>query len=160
MYEVGNLIDSVKITHLTADGTNYPLVAATTDAESGYVDMDGWDGVLFLAVMGDNADTATLKVTVEACDTSGGTYAALAAGSYSLTAAAADTDHKMVAIDVYRPLHQFLHLDFDRGIANTVLQAVIAIQYRGDRRPVTQAITAGQFNAAAAVVKLVTPALA
>ena len=155
---LGNLIKNLKITHLTADGTNYPLAAGTTDAESGYVDMADWDGVLFLVVMGDNADTATLTAKVEQCDTSGGTYAGLTGASYSLTAGASDTDHKMIGFDVYKPLKRYLHLDFDRGTANTVIQSVIAIQYRGRKNPITQAVTAGQFNAAAAVMAVVSPA--
>lgn len=158
MRSLGNLLKNVKITHLTADGTNYPLAAGITDVESGYVDMAGWDGVLFVVVMGDNADTGTLEVKVEQCDTSGGTYAALSGASYSLTAGASDTDHKMMAFDVYRPQERYLHLDINRGTANTVLQSVVAIQYRGQKNPITQAVTAGQFNAAAAVVALVEPA--
>ena len=146
------LVKNVNITHLTADGTNYLLAAGTTDVESGYVDMADYEGCLFIVVLGDNADTATLTAKVEGCDTSGGTYTALTGASYAGTMNATDHDHKLVIFDVYQPSYRYLHLDFDRGTANSAISAVLAIQYKGKCAPITQAVTAGQAAVAGAVV--------
>jgi hypothetical protein len=149
---MGNLIYDVKVTHLTSDGTNYPLAAATTDVESGYVDMAGYEGCMFILVLGDDATTGTLAATIEGCTTYNGTYAALTGATYTATDDSNSTDNKMIVLDVYQPIKQFLHVDINRGTANMVVQSLVAIQYNGTSFPITQAVTAGQFDAAGAVV--------
>lgn len=148
----GNLLESVKITHLTADGTNYPLAAGTTDADSGYIDMAGFDGVLFVGVLGDNADTATLTVAVHGSDASGSGYAALTGANISFTMDATNHDNKVFAIDVKDPRNRYLRLNFDRGVANSALQSLVAIQYDSKAFPVTQPTGAGQFPSASAAL--------
>ena len=146
----GNLLKSVKITRLTFDGTNYLLAAGTTDAlESDALDMSGYDGVLFLALTGDNANTAVLKMEVEGCASSGGSYTLYDTDAAStFTMDATNGDYKQLAIDVVDPVHQFLKVKTTRATANIVLSGLIAIQYNGSKLPITQAVTAGQFMVA------------
>jgi hypothetical protein len=146
------LLNDTLLSHLTVDGTNYALAAGTTDVESGYVDMANYEGVLFMVTLGDNADTATLEVKIEGCDTSDGTYAALTGATVTRTMGATDHDNKMLYLEVTQPSYRYLHLDFNRGTANSVIAAVHAIQYGAKKKPVTQSTGAGQLPAAAAAV--------
>lgn len=148
------IAEQFKIQHLTADGTNYTLSAGTTDVESGYVDRLGFERVAFLVVLGDNTDTGVNVITVEHCDTSGGTYTAcddIDGNDIAVTVTDASnaSDHKMVMIEVWGPaLKRYVHLDFNRGTANTAINAVIAILGDARNLPITQATTTAQFVAA------------
>lgn len=114
-------------------------VAGTSDLESDAVDMAGYDGVLFIYAVGALTATQVTKLTAAQCDISGGSYAALTGAD---SGAMADGDgNKLLMLDVYRPTKQFVKATLDRGTANAVLDAGIAIKYRSSKGPITQGAT-------------------
>lgn len=143
------LLNNVNIIHLTTDGTNYKNAASTNDAlVSNYVDMLGWEGVVFVVLTGDNANTATLALKVSQCDTSGGSYTDLTGTSSTMTCAASDKDYAMMGLDVRRPGERYLKTTLTRATANTVIDGLIAIQYGPIKAPITQGTGTAQFGVA------------
>lgn len=115
------------------------VVAGTTGIVSDAVDMSGYDGVVFIYGVGTLTATQVTKLTAAQCDTSGGSYVALAA---AVTAAMADGDsNKLLILDVYRPTKRFVQATLSRATANAVLDFGIAIKYRGSKSPVAQGST-------------------
>ena len=127
-----------------------PLADGQTDPDSDRVDMSGYDGVLFVGILGTIADTGTVTLTAKqaATDIVG---TALTDGSVE---AAADDDDKLLVIDIFRPTKRYVGTTLTRGTANSVYGGTLAIQYKARSRPTTQA--AAQL--AAAMAQLVSPA--
>lgn len=116
------------------------VAADTSDQNSSIVDMQGYEGVLFVASFG--TLTATQVTSLKAqqdTDSAGGTMADLTGTSVGPLA---DGDsNKVLVLDVYRPLERYVRCVVDRGTANAVIDSVIAIQYGARKAPVTQGST-------------------
>jgi hypothetical protein len=99
------------------------------------IDMQGWDGCLFLVKIGAIDATGTVDATVRHSATD-------AAGAKTTLAAAqlADTgDNSLIALDIRDPQLRYLDLIVERGTANSEVDSIVAIQYRGSGLlPVTQ----------------------
>lgn len=108
------------------------VAAGTSDQNSDSVDMAGFDGVLFIALLGTLTATQVTKLTAQhSADDS--TFAAITGGS---TDAMADADsNKLLFVDVYRPQNRYVRAVVDRGTANAVIDGVLAIRYCGDKAP-------------------------
>ena len=123
---MSNLGPSVKITRLMN-----AVAAGTSDQLSSALDMQGFDGVMFLTSFGTITAGAVTSVDVHQCDTSGGTYAALS------IAVADDDDNQVVVHDIYRPRERYIKVNIDRGTQNAVIDGVVAIQYGARVMPTT-----------------------
>lgn len=133
MTPVGNLLDGVKITKL-----NDATAAGITTINSAVVDMQGFDGVVFLTNTGTIAATGTATVKAQQDTVVGMAGAADLAGTGQ---ALIDTDdNKSVAVDVKRPNERFLRLVIARATANSDWGAIWALQYRARKAPVTQGL--------------------
>ena len=136
----GYISDNVKITKLQ-DHT----VAGTSTINSDELDMNGYDGVLFVTSYGTAATGNT--VTMEHSDTSGASFAATLALK---TSGASDED---VLLDVNRPVKRYVRLSAARGTSST-LESIWGIQYKSRTlaldNSTTGTIALGQFNAPAA----------
>jgi hypothetical protein len=108
--------------------------AGVTEVDGAHVDMEGWDGVMFVFLFGTltAGQVTTPKVQGGAlvgdsdqADIAGATAAALADGDSG----------KAVIIDVYRPQKRYVRPVVTRGTQNAVIQAIVAIQYQGRRVP-------------------------
>lgn len=119
------LLNEVKITKVKATQSSAGT-AVNTDA----VDMQGWDGVLFIGALA--TVNAGNSVNLAQSDTEGGSYADLAG-----TAVVPGTDGDEVQIDLYQPTKRWVRAEVDRSGANTVTETFYAIQYRGRKAPVT-----------------------
>lgn len=131
------LSENVKITKVADHST-----AATSAVNSTYVDMAGFEGVMFVTSFG----TAAANNTVNAaqCDTTGGTYADLE--GTSVTSGTSDED---VWVDVYKPTDRYVRLEAARGTSST-LESIWAIQYGARKAPVdntTSGTIAGELHA-------------
>lgn len=126
---MSNLGPSVKITRLMN-----AVAAGTSDQLSSALDMQGFDGVVFLTSFGTITAGAVTSVEVHQCDTSGGTYAALTGTSITV---ADDDDNQVVVHDIYRPRERYLKVNIDRGTQNAVIDGVTAIQYGARVQPTT-----------------------
>lgn len=130
-----NLLKDIKITRVMN-----AVAAGTTDQNSSEVDMQGWDGVMFIAAFGALTATQVTQIKAQQDTATGMAGAADLAGT--LVGPLADGDgNKCLVLDVFRPQERFVRCVVDRGTANAVIDGVIAIQYRGRKAPVTQGST-------------------
>jgi hypothetical protein len=99
------------------------------------IDMQGWDGVLFLLDIGATAATAVLNAEVEVADDSGmATNLQEVIGS-QITAITDAIDNKIVAIDLSGNFpRRWVRLEVIPSVAATIF-GVIAIRYRGRSLP-------------------------
>lgn len=129
----GQFLEDVKITKL-----NDATAAGTTTINSAVVDMQGYDGCVFLTSVGTIVSTGTATVKVQQDVTSGMSTAADLAGSGQ---AFVDTDdNKSVAVDVKRPLERYVRLVVTRATANSDWSPIWALQYRARQTPVGQGL--------------------
>lgn len=139
------LIDEIKITPIED-----AVAAGTGDTiDSDIVDMQGWDGCLFIAKLGAVTGAGTAVMNLQQGSAANLSDAADLAGSAA--AIVAGEDQKVLAIDIQEPDERYLRSQIDRAVANVVIDSVIAIQYRGRSLPPTQDADV------ASVVRLVRP---
>ncbi len=124
-----NLSKEVKITRVMN-----AVAAGITDQNSTVLDMQGYDGVMFVAAFG--TLTATQVTSIKA------QQGALPDGSDMIDLAGtavgplADADgNKCLVLDVYRPQERYVRCVVDRGIANAVIDGIIAVQYSARLMP-------------------------
>lgn len=110
--------------------------AGTTDITSDTVDMQGYTGARFVALLGTLTDTHVTKLLIQQSDDDG------SADAYStiLTSdAMGNTDsNKMIIAEVNFPTKRYLRAVVDRGTANAVIDGVIVELFGAALRPVTK----------------------
>lgn len=114
------------------------VAAGTTEVVSSVIDMQGYDGVLFVALTGDVTDTSVLTLTAKgntANSTSSPTPVTQAAATF--TAGASNADSKSLVVEVANPLMRYMFASLTRTTANAVVNGIIAILYRGHIQPST-----------------------
>lgn len=120
------------------------VAAGTSDQDGTVLDMSGYDGVIFLAALGDVTATSVLELQVlgnTASSTSSPTPTEITVDETIFTAGASDADNKLLVVDVVRPSKRYIFPRLKRGTANAVIDGVVAIQYRTRDVPVTQGST-------------------
>ena len=130
-----NMIKGVKVSR------SLNAVAAGITVQNGAViDMQGFDGVQFILLVGALTATQVTGLKAQQGNASNLSDAADLAGS--AVGPLADGDgNKALVLDVYRPLERYIRPVVTRATANAVIDGVIAIQYRGRKAPVTQDTT-------------------
>jgi len=130
-----NLLKNIKVTRVLN-----AVAAGTTDQNSSILDMQGFDGVLFIAAFGTLTATQVTSLKAQQGAASDLSDAADLAGT--ATGPLADADgNKLLCLDVYRPQERYVRCVVDRGTANAVIDGVIAIQYAGSKLPISQGTT-------------------
>lgn len=129
-----SLTKNVKISRVSAAAS-----AAQTAIESDILNMAGFDGVLFVALLGDVTTGSVLGLGAEQNDVNNGTGMAALTGSAAFTAGASDADSKVLVLDVYKPRQQFVRAKLTRTTANAVVDGIIAIQYGAKSVPTAHA---------------------
>lgn len=119
---------TTRIINATAAGTS--VITPSTG-----VDMQGFDGVLFIASLG--TLTAGQVTSLGAGDSlTNGSFVAI---SGIVTGNMADGDsNKCLVLDVYRPQKRFITPILNRATQNAVIDGVVAIQYAGKKGPTVQ----------------------
>lgn len=116
-------------------------VAAGTSAQNTSVlDMAGFDGVIFIALLGTVTDASVVTLTAKentASSTSSPTPTSVTGGATADITAATDSNHYLV-VDVIRPSKRYVYAALTRTTQNAVIDGVIAIQYRSRTVPVSQ----------------------
>ena len=136
-----NLSYNVQTRAITVDGTNYLLVAGTTDVTSGIVDTLGFYGVRFIYAMGTITTGAVTSFKVQQGDIAAMSDAADLAGSNVVIA---DTmSNKLAISEIYRPMNRYVRALLDRGTQNAVVNALIVELFEPQFRPVTQDASVG-----------------
>ena len=121
-----NLSKNVKVTLVQA-----PLADGQTDPDSSSVDMQGFEGVLFIGIVGTvtGSGTASLKASQSSDNSSFNDLSGVVA-----TGAAGGSD-KFILLDVYRPLDRYVRTTLTRAVANSIYGGTIAIQYGAHKKP-------------------------
>lgn len=133
-----SLLKNVKVTPVAASAA-----AAQTEVLTSVLDMSGYDGVMFIALLGDVTATSVLTLTAKgntASSTSSPTPVTQIATA-AFTAGASDADDKALIVDVYDPVLRYVFASLTRTTANAVVNGIIAIQYKAEYKPTTQAAT-------------------
>jgi len=126
-----NLSNGVKVSRVSAGAG-----AATTDVNSSILDMSGYEGVVFIASLGDVTTTCALALKCEQDDLNAAGGMSELTGSASYTADADEAaDDKIIKLDVFRPLKRYVRAVLERGTANAVVDGIIAIQYGAAVKP-------------------------
>lgn len=130
------------------------LADGQTDPASSSVDMAGFDGVLFVGLVGAITGAGTVTLAAEQSSDDG-----VADGFSALTGASAQAstnadDNKLLIVDVYQPTKRYVRTQLTRATANSVYDGTLAIRYKAKDR--ATATAAAQL--AAAVVQVTSPA--
>ncbi len=135
-----NLLKDVKLTRVMNG-----VAAGTTVQNGSTLDMSGWDGVLFIAMLGTLTATQVTSLKAQQGNQSNLSDAADLAGT--LVGPLADGDsNKCLVLDVYRPTDRYVRCVVNRATANAVIDGVLAVQYRGKKAPVSQDTATIAFN--------------
>lgn len=128
------------------------VAAGVTTVNGTGVSMAGYEGVMFIVVLGDVTATSVLTLKAQTCTDSGGTGAADITGATIAAAAAGatDTDDKVLILDVKAASGSFIRPVLTRATANAVVECILAIRYGYKKPPVAQAISVGTKVFAAA----------
>lgn len=131
-----NLLNQIKLDYVAAAVAN----ANNTDNDSAIVDMQGFDGVLFLTTITDCAQTGVATLTIEQNTANSGSGMAALAGAVATATSGANDDlnGKILAVDVYRPRERYLRANRVSATANIAFGECHAILYRGTKMPITQ----------------------
>lgn len=128
------LTNDVKITVVSP-----AAAAAQTAINSSVLDMEGYEGVMFIALLGDVADTSVLTLTAKgntANSVSSPTPVTQKATD-AFTAGAATADSKALVVDVYKPTLRYQFANLTRTTADAIVGGIIAIQYQAHNKPTT-----------------------
>lgn len=118
------------------------VAAGTTDiSPANGIDMQGFDGVLFIVPFGAITATAVTSIKAQQSTAVDGTGDAFADIAGTAVTVADDDDNKIAYLDVVRPTERFVRLVVDRGTANAVVDGIIAIQYKARSKPTTHDAT-------------------
>lgn len=108
--------------------------AGTSDITATEVDMEGFEGCLFIVQTGAITSGAVTSLKVRQSSTSGSGYSDLEGTSQTI----ADTDDEdLFYVDIYKPRERYLSLLVDRGTQNAVIANAIAIKYGTRKMPTT-----------------------
>lgn len=113
--------------------TTFQLAAGTTDKDSSVIDTDGYDGLQIKVFIGPIVATGTLTITVKSSTASAGTYAAVT--GLATTLIDDTSDDKMIIFDVPKCGKRYYKVSFDRGTANSTIDALEAVLYNPREAP-------------------------
>ncbi len=125
-----NLSKNIKITKVKAGQST-----ATTEVVSDVVDMQGYEGVIFITTIGSaNAGNYLKSKQDKVIGMSG----AVDLAGKKIVATAAN---QVVWLDIYKPTERYLTANIIRAGATTVTGDIYAIQYEGNKFPESNVIT-------------------
>lgn len=127
-----NLSANVKITKVKA-----ATAAGTTDINSDGVDMQDFEGVMFIVTFGTITASAVTSIQADQ-STDNSSFDAL---KDTKVVVAADDDNQTFFLDIYRPLERYVRMTVDRATQNAVVGEIYAIQYGASIKGITQNVT-------------------
>lgn len=129
------LSNDIKIMEVEA-----PVTAGSTiDNNSDIIDMQGYDGVIFVTPITDSVDTGVATLTIEenSANSDTGMTTITGASASATSAANDDLNGKLLYVDVYRPQERYVQAVLTSATANIAYGNTIAILYKGTKMPVT-----------------------
>jgi hypothetical protein len=126
-----NLSKNVKVTRVMNGVT-----AGTGDTQTGSIlDMQGFDGVVFIALFGELTGAAVTKLKAQqGAAAAMGDAADLAGTELSIPPT---NDNDCLILDIYKPRERYVRPVITRADANAVIDGIIAIQYGASVAPTT-----------------------
>lgn len=130
-----NLSKDVKVTVVSP-----AAVAAQTAIDSSVLDMSGYEGCMFIALLGDVTTSCVLTLTAKGntANSTSSPAPVTQKATTPLTAGATDSDSMALVVDVFKPPLRYLFANLTRTAANAVVGGIIAIQYGAHNKPTTQ----------------------
>lgn len=127
-----NLSKGIKVTVVEAAAT-----AAQTELVTDVLDMSGYEGVLFIALLGDVTTASVLQLTVKgnSANSVSSPTPVTQKASDAFTADGSTADSKVIMVDVYKPTLRYMFASLTRTTANAVVGGIIAIQYEPRCKP-------------------------
>lgn len=120
---------------------NAPVAAGSSiDDNSDILDMQGWDGVVFIVPITDSAATGVAALTVEQNTANSDTGMAALSGAQATATCAVNDDlnDTLLIVDVYKPRERYVQGVVTSTTANIAFGNTIAIRYKGKKLPVAQ----------------------
>lgn len=117
------------------------FAAGTTKRTSSIIDMDGWDGVVFAALLGTTIEGGTVDVFVDQNTANSTSGMARLATTTVYTVPATPAALTSILVDVFKPKERYLEANITPAAQNAVICGMIAIQYRGHVCPAVQDAT-------------------
>ena len=112
------------------------VAAGTTEQTGSVIDMQGFEGVQFVALFGALTATQVTSLKVQQGSLADGSDMADLEGS--LHTALADVDgNKCLVTDLFRPQKRYVRCVVRRGTANAVIDGALALLYSPRIEPVT-----------------------
>lgn len=132
---MSNLLKDVKVTVVEAAGA-----AAQTELVTDILDMSGYEGVMFLALLGDVTSGSVLTLTAKANSANSvSSPSPVSQGNATFTAGASDADSKLLIVDVYKPPLRYVFGSLTRTTQDAIVGGIVAIQYGAHNKPTSQA---------------------
>lgn len=103
-----------------------PVAAGTTDINGAEIDMQGWESVRAVALIGALTATAVTSLKAQQSSVSGSGYADLEGTSVVI---ADDQGNKYAYLDLIKPEKRYIRFVVVRGTANAVLEGLMAELY-------------------------------
>jgi hypothetical protein len=127
-----NLSKCCKITVVSA-----AAAAAQTEIKSDVLDMSGFDGVMFLALLGDVTSGSVLTLTAKGNTANSTTSPSPVTqkATAAFTASSSSADSKVLMVDVAKPPLQYIFASLTRTTQDAIVGGIIAIQYCGKEQP-------------------------
>lgn len=127
-----NLSKDIKVTVVAA-----AAVAAQTAVTSSVLDMSGYEGVMYIALMGDVTAGSKLTLTAKGntANSTSSPSPVTQKATDEFTAGASDADSKVLLVDVFRPTLRYQFCELARTTQNAVVGGIIAIQYGAHNKP-------------------------
>lgn len=129
-----NLLRDAKVVRVAA-----AAAAAQTEVVSAVVDMQGFDSVAFVALLGDVSATSVLTLTVKTNSASSTTVPApvTTTASATFTADASNADGKALMVDIHKPRDRYVFASLTRTVANAAVDGILAVLYNSSEKPIS-----------------------
>jgi hypothetical protein len=117
------------------------FAAGTTLRTSSIIDMQDYEGVMFIACLGTLIAGGTLDVYAQentANATSGMARIPASTTPLAVTAGMAAMTQSCILVDIFQPNKEFIQCNIAPATQNAVILGIVAIQYRGKFKPSTQ----------------------
>jgi hypothetical protein len=128
------LTNDVKITVVEA-----AAAAGQTELVTDVLDMQGYEGVMFIALTGDVTTASVLTLTLKG-NTANSVSSPSPVTQKATTAFTADgtsADSKAIVVDLYKPAMRYVFGSLTRTAADAIVGGIIAIQYQAGNKPTT-----------------------
>lgn len=129
---MSNLSKAIKVTVVEA-----AAAAAQTELVTDVLDMSGYEGVIFLALLGDVTTGSVLTLTAKgnSANSVSSPTPVTQKATDAFTADGSTADSKVLMVDVYKPTLRYMFGSLTRTTANAVVGGIVAIQYGANNKP-------------------------